>query len=202
MDTTYREDEIMKSLFGNYINDIYENNIKSYFDTNKDFRDLYYTFIKEYIKPTFFKDEEFLVVQKTPNIRLHLPDCTNIGRRNTDPDINIIGLHNDYEFGHSENELNFILPLTKMYETNSIYFESIENSNIDYESYNNLRLNENNIAILYLNKWKHYNKINKTNKTRVSFDFRIIPYSKYKKNNKQSETSKINLDINGYFIKL
>ena len=85
------EDKLYYKIIPEFgINDrksIFINIFHKYFDTNKDFRDLYYTFIKEYIKPTFFKDEEFLVVQKTPNIRLHLPDCTNIGRRNTDPEI-------------------------------------------------------------------------------------------------------------------
>ena len=89
-----------------------------------------------------------------------------------------------------------------MFDTNSIYFEPYENSNYPYENYNNLKLNKNNLAFLYFNKWKHFNKINLTNKTRVSFDIRIIPYSKYKENIKKSETNKNNLIIGDYFIKL
>jgi hypothetical protein len=174
----------------------------NYFDTCTIFKEKYYNFINNFIKPTFFKGEDFLLVQKTPNIRLHLPNCTNIGKRNTDPGNDIIGLHSDSEFGHSENEFNFILPITNMFDTNSLYFEPYINSNIPFEMYNNLRLDQNNIAILYLNKLKHYNKINKTNKTRISFDFRIIPFSKYKQNNNISETFKLNLDIDGYFIKI
>jgi hypothetical protein len=173
-----------------------------YYDNSNKFIDLYKNFILNYIKPTFFPDEEYIVVQKTPNIRLHLPNCTNIGKRSSDPNDTIIGLHYDNEFNHDENEINLILPITNMYDTNSIYFEPFENSNILYDKYCNLNLNKNNIAFLYLNKWKHYNMINNTNNTRISFDIRIIPFSKYSDSNKNSETNKKKLIIGEYFIKL
>ena len=44
--------------------------------------------------------------------------------------------------------------------------------------------------------------INKTNMTRISFDIRIIPFSKYIENNKDSKTNKKKLIIGEYFIKL
>jgi len=174
----------------------------NYIDNNMIFNNIYIEFIKDFIKPTFFPNEEYIVLQKTPNIRLHLPNCTNIGKRDTDPNSNIIGLHKDSEFGHDKDELNFILAITDMYDTNSFYYEPFVNSNINYEDYNNLYLNENNIAILYLNQQYHYNKINNTSKTRISFDFRIIPYSKYNENNNISKTNKLKLILGDYFIKI
>jgi hypothetical protein len=173
-----------------------------YYDSSDEFFNLYKKFILNYIKPTFFPDEEYIVIQKTPNIRFHLPNCSNIGKRDSDPNNKIIGLHYDYEFNHDENEINMILPITNMYDTNSFYFEPYKNSNILFENYQNLKLNNNNIAFLYLNKWKHYNMINTTDKTRISFDIRIIPYSKYYDNNKNSKTNKKKLIIGDYFIKL
>jgi len=172
-----------------------------YYDSDETFKNLYYSFIKDYIKPIFFPSEEYLVLQKTPNIRLHLPNCTNIGKRENDPE-GIIGIHQDYEFGHAEEEINLILPITKMYDTNSIFFEESINSNLQYNDYKNLVLNDNQFAFLYLNKWKHYNKINKTNQSRISFDIRIIPFSKYKESNKESVTTKTKFNIGNYFIKL
>ena len=50
--------------------------------------------------------------------------------------------------------------------------------------FNNLKLKSSEIWYGHLNKCLHYNKINKTNKTRISLDFRVIPYSNLKKNNK------------------
>ena len=87
-----------------------------------------------------------------------------------------------------------------MFETNSIYYETEPNSNLPYDKYNNLKLKENDFFIGYFNKCYHYNKINKTNKTRVSLDFRIIPYSKYKDNNKISATSKTKFEIGKYYM--
>ena len=173
-----------------------------YYDSCDEFSNLYKNFMLNIIKPLYYPNEEFIVIQKTPNIRFHLPNCTNIGKRDTDPNNTIIGLHYDNEFNHDDNEINLILPITNMYDTNSIYFEPYENSNLPCEKYCNLKLNKNNIAFLYLNKWKHYNMINNTNMTRISFDIRIIPFSKYTENNKDSITNKKKLIIGEYFIKL
>ena len=52
----------------------------------------------------------------------------------------------------------------------------------------------------YLNKCLHYNKINKTDITRVSFDFRIIPFSKYKDTDKLSATNKTKFILGEYYM--
>ena len=75
--------------------------------------------------------------------------------------------------------MNYILPITEMFESNSIYYEKTIYSNDSYDNYYNLMLKENQFFVGYFNKLRHYNKINKTEKTRISIDFRIIPYSKY-----------------------
>tara|TARA_B100001093_G_scaffold518986_1_gene605886 strand:- start:1680 stop:2411 length:732 start_codon:yes stop_codon:yes gene_type:complete len=169
------------------------------FDTDYSILYEYLNFIKNHIKPLYPK-EEYLVIQKTPNIRFHLPGYSNIGSRDTDKSKDIIGLHYDGEFGHPETEMNVILPITNMFDTNSIYYEKEPNSNLDYNKYNNLMLKENEFFMGYFNKCNHYNKINKTNITRVSIDFRIIPYSKYKDNNETSATSKTKFEIGKYYM--
>jgi hypothetical protein len=70
-----------------------------------------------------------------------------------------------------------------MFDSNTIQFEKKPNSKISYDQYESLNLIPNCISINYFNKCIHYNKINKTNNTRVSFDFRIIPGSLYKEDN-------------------
>ncbi len=174
----------------------------NYIDNNDDFNNLYHNFIINYIKPTFFSNEEYLVVQKTPNIRIHLPNCSNLGKRNSDPNDKIIGVHIDNEFNHDNEEINLIIPITDMFETNSIYHEYIENSNVNFNEYKSIKLKSNQIAFLYLNKWKHFNKINNTGYSRISFDTRIIPFSKYKETNLLSITSKKKFSLDNYFIKI
>jgi len=121
-----------------------------------------------------FPNETKILVQKTPNIRFHLPNCSNIGRRASDPTSNIIGMHSDNEFGHPSEEINIIIPITEMYNSNSIFYQS-------ETGFTDLKLNRNEFTLLKLNKLKHYNCINYTIITRVSFDARVIPYSKYNK---------------------
>ena len=207
------ENKLINKEDKNYFNSIPEfgkNDRKSifnkifynYYDNNDEFKNLYIKFIKNFIKPIFFSGEDYLVIQKTPNIRQHLPNTTTIGRLSTDPDPNLIGIHTDGNFGHSEEEYNFILPITRMFETNSIYFEPYKNSEIDFNDYLNVNLNIDELGCYYFNKCFHYNKINKTGKTRISFDFRIIPYSRYYTSDYLTETDKKKLIIGEYFLKI
>ena len=173
-------------------------NFYKYVDTDYEFIYNYLKFIEKNIKPLF---NEKLIIQKTPNIRFHLPECTNIGKRDTDEYSDIIGLHKDIEFGHHPNELNVIIPITDMYDTNSIYFESEPKSDQNVYDYQNLKLNKNNFSINKFNSCLHYNKINKTDITRVSLDFRIIPYSKYyEQPDKESATDNIKFKIGDYYM--
>lgn len=170
-----------------------------FIDTDYTFLAEYINFIKYVIKP-LFKLEDKLVVQKTPNIRFHLPGCSNIGKRETDQSEDIIGLHYDGEFGHPAEELNIVLPITEMFDSNSIYYEPYPNSMTDVYSYQSMNMTKNKFFMGYLNKCNHYNKINNTTQTRVSLDFRIIPYSQFKKSENISATSNVKFDIGNYYM--
>jgi len=49
---------------------------------------------------------------------------------------------------------------------------------------------------------KHGNKINRTGFTRVSFDFRIIPFRKYKPCERRTINTKMRFIVGEYFEKL
>ena len=100
-------------------NSIFVKNFYNLFDTNYNFLNYYINFINEYIKP-LFPHEKYICVQKTPNIRFHVPNNSNIGKLETDVG-NFIGIHNDAQFNHPYGEINIIIPITNMYNTNSIY---------------------------------------------------------------------------------
>lgn len=180
-------------------NSVFVKDFYNFIDSDYSFLYSYLDFIQNEIKP-LFPNEIKLIVQKTPNIRFHLPKCTNIGKRTCDYNTEIIGLHSDGEFGHPNTEFNIVLPITRMFDTNTMYYEPYPNSNINPINYENMKLEKNNFFIGYLNQCKHYNKINETNQTRVSFDFRIIPYSKFIKTNTESATNKIKFDIGKYYM--
>ena len=179
-------------------NNIFINEFHQYIDKNYEFNYLYLKFIKEYIKPLF--NNKKIVFQKTPNIRMSLPNLTAIGKYEDNENFEIIGLHKDSDFGHIEDEINFIIPITKMFNTNSIYFEKSINSNDLIDNYQTLKLNENEFFRGYFNQIKHCNKINLTDKTRISFDMRVILYDDYIKNIDKIKNTKF--ELGKYFVLL
>ena len=161
-------------------NSVFVKRFHEYVDKYTHFNETYYTFLRQYILP-LFPNESQLVIQKTPNIRFSLPDNAAIGCDPKDPET-IIGVHYDGYFGHHTTEQNFVIPITRMFETNSIYHEPYVNSNIPPHQFESLTIDTTHFAQAYFNKIIHCNRINKTNKTRISFDIRVIPYSKYQEN--------------------
>jgi hypothetical protein len=170
-------------LLGGDRSSIFNKVYHNFVDNNSIFNEVYYNFINKYIKPLYSMNGKKIVVQKTPNLRISLPNLTAIGKHSYENENdNVIGLHKDADFGHHEDEINVIVPITKMFDTNSIYYEPYIESNISTDNYLNLNLDTDEFFIEKFNKLRHFNKINNTNVTRMSLDFRIIPYEKYMNN--------------------
>jgi hypothetical protein len=158
---------------------IFVKRFHDYFDKYTRFQDTYHQFIHEYIKP-LFPEENQIVIQKTPNIRFSLPRNTAIGYDPNDPQ-DMIGVHRDRDFGHHPTEQNFIIPITQMFSTNSIFYDpnptpELRTPPIQFVP---LTLDTTEFAKAYFNGIRHCNQINQTEQTRISFDIRIIPLSQY-----------------------
>jgi len=151
------------------------------------FEEKYIGFIKEVVKPIV--SEEF-VYQKWPTLRIHLPNNW------ATPEF-----HRDSQEGynHPEGEINFIIPLTPCYKTNAVWAESSPDKG-DFQPL------EGGVGDLFSfdgNKCLHGNKVNLTESTRVSFDFRVLPYSKYSpSSSKQSNTTSTKFELGGYYTEL
>ena len=167
--------EVKDVLNLGYLNDrdtdlhkIFYDNIKN----NLKFKKLYCRFIKN-IYDNFFPNEDCLIYQSFPSIRIQYMESV------------VIPPHCDSDklSNHPLGEKNFIIPITKMYNTNSIYIES-EPGKEDFES---VSLEYGNLFYFNGNKCIHFNKKNQEDKLRISLDFRIIlkkDYIKYlEKNN-------------------
>jgi hypothetical protein len=171
-----------------FIKDFHE-----YVDTVKSFESTYKQFINTYIRP-LYPNEKKLIIQKTPNIRISFPNASALGKDPNDPE-NMIGLHKDSDFGHSIYEMNYIIPITKMFSSNSIYYEN------ETTGFSNLDLETNEFCEIYLNQINHCNKKNETGKTRISFDIRIISESKYMENYESFKNTKFDIhEPNPYYI--
>jgi hypothetical protein len=130
-----------------------------------EFIELYKSFIQNVIGP-MFTEESKLIYQKTPSFRVNQPEGKAIYTPHCDGD----HLHK-----HPTGEINIIMPLTKMWDTNGVYIESIPGL-ADYKS-RPMEFGE--FIMFYGNKLRHHNKFNNTGVTRCSFDFRVIPPVNY-----------------------
>ena len=129
-----------------------------------EFMNIYKNFIKNVILPYLNLDEA--LYQTTPTFRIHLPNNKAIVVEHYDSD----NRHN-----HPNGEINFIIALTDMFDTNSIWIEKTPRFN-DYVP---VILNEGECICMNGNICSHFNKINETNYSRLSLDFRILPLNYY-----------------------
>jgi len=156
-------------------------------DNWTEFYEMYDGFIHNEVTKLF--DEPFHY-QKWPTFRVHIPNDQAVHTWHSDGD----ALHK-----HPKGEVNFFLPLTKCYGTNTVWVESepwkldfqpLEGDFGDYWKFDG-------------NQCMHGNKPNKTNLTRVSFDFRVIPLSKYDSSwNSDSPTSHTKFVVGEYYKEL
>jgi len=149
-----------------------------------DWYETYNKFVKTVIAEFF---DEPMLYQKIPTFRVHQPD-----------NLAVAGYHRDMDYNHSEHEVNFFLPMTKAFGSNTIWVESemdkrdfapMEADNGEFYMWNG--------AILL-----HGNKVNKTGKSRVSVDFRVLPESKYVESDKKSVTYNVKFSIGDYFERM
>ena len=151
----------------NNLNDVETDLHKQFYNeikTNDTFKKLYCSLIKD-IYSHFFPNEDVLIYQSYPSIRLQFfnsiavpPHC----------DSDSIGKH-------PIGEKNFIVPITKMENTNSLYIESFPEKG-DFES---VFLEYGDLFYFNGNKCIHKNEPNLEKKMRISFDFRVILLKDY-----------------------
>jgi hypothetical protein len=162
------------------------------------FRELYYEFVRAHIFP-LFPEETTLVVQKDPGFRVCPVDNTALGIRDGEASSGPIGMHTDGEYNHPPEEVNFIIAVTEMWDTNSVYFES-EPGKGDFEP---LTVRRNQFVKICANQLRHHNLKNISGQSRVSMDFRVIPFSKYNADyEKTSVHGHRKMLIGDYFIRM
>ena len=148
--------------------------------------DLYLKFLEEVIKPRF---GEKIIYQELPDIRIQLPNNLAVGNWHKD------NTYRNLEWAKKVEEVNYFVPLTKTYGTNTLWAETVEDK-ADYIPFESDygECTEWNGSFL-----THGNKINKTSVTRVSFDFRVIPKSRYIPSEHTSVNMKLPFKVGGYY---
>jgi hypothetical protein len=131
-------------------------------DQYKRLVDTYRLFVREILAPICGGPEGGnLVYQCPPTTRVVLPN----GRRTISP-------HSDKDYkDHQPAEINFWIPLTKVWGNNSLWLESLPGKG----DYSPVELNYGQCLRFDGYLCRHYTVHNDTGSCRVSFDFRVIP---------------------------
>lgn len=148
---------------------------------------LYQDFIKNVIKPLY--GGENIVYQKIPTFRIHFPNGKSVGMYHKDKDLR------DNDWHESIKEYNYFLPFTNCYDTNTIWFESEE----DKGDYQPMVCNYGQVIQWDGTNLSHGNKVNITEDTRVSIDFRVTTESNFKNSENDTKNGKTVFTIGGYY---
>ena len=149
------------------------------------FTQKYNSFVEEVVLPHLGLEEA--LVQIYPSFRVHLPNNVAVVIKHHD---------SDERHKHPFGEINFIYALTDMFDSNTVKVEKMPRSG----EFVDLNLKEGECISFNGNVCDHYNEINKTGKTRMSFDFRVLPLNYYDTGyQKTSVTTKQKYIEGGYY---
>jgi hypothetical protein len=158
---------------------------------------LYRRFLQEWLLPQLEEDE--YIVQTEPSFRIHLPNNTAVGKRDDESESNErIGFHCDGDYNHPPSEMNYMLTITGQSDTNSCYVETEPGK----EDFHPIQLKYGEVFRFYGNRCRHFNKKNISGQTRISFDFRVIPASKYEEVEASAVHSGRKFVVGGYYMRL
>jgi hypothetical protein len=136
-----------------------------FYATREAWGPLYRQFVTEFVARQF---REPFYFQAIPTFRVHLPDSVAVGE-----------WHSDGDYGHSAGELNFWLPLTGAFQTNSIYIE-------DQSWPRPICAYPGDVIVFDAVAREHGNHINQEGRSRVSFDFRCLLVRLYRESDARS----------------
>jgi hypothetical protein len=132
--------------------------------------DLYGKFVKDFIQNLF---EEPILYQSFPAIRIHYKNSFAAFNYHKDKEYRIAAEDKNLV----KHEINFFLPLTNAYDTNTFWLETKE----DVGDYYPVEGSYGDLITFDGANLRHGNKPNLTGQVRVSFDFRILPERIYQK---------------------
>jgi hypothetical protein len=150
------------------------------FDTK--LKALYRRFVGEFV-PTVLGTDEFCF-QRVPTFRVHFPGNVAVGN-----------FHTDGDYNHRAGEVNFWVPCTSAWGSNSVWVED----ELGSARYAPMALAPGEALVFDAVHWSHGNQVNDTDSTRVSFDFRCIPLSDYVESTLKTVDAGRGLWIGDYF---
>lgn len=138
-------------------------------------RDPYESFVQWWAHELFGAEPTWH--QRTPTLRVSTP-----GRRS------VLEYHTDADYGHQPGEVNVWVPLTDAYGSNSIVVEGVAQT-VHYGE----------VLVFDAVRLVHGAMTNRTDHTRLSFDFRLIRKRDYGANHRRSVAKGMELSVGHYF---
>lgn len=118
---------------------------------------LYRRFLREVIAPQY---DGPIYFQRRPSHRILFRDTPGASR-----------FHRDSDYGHVEAEVNYLVPQTRTYRTNAMWLET----GVGSDAYAPVELELGEYVRFDGAARRHGAHQNQTGRTRVSFDFRVVP---------------------------
>jgi hypothetical protein len=134
-------------------------------NTDSHFLDLYKKFVSKIVSDNVNESGK-IFYQKIPTFRVQLPNNKAVGGKS----------HRDCDYNHPTGEINFLIPLTPMKGTSSVFYESSPG----LKDFKFKDLDPGMCWMFNGNQCEHGNMPNITGWTRVSLDFRVISEDKLK----------------------
>lgn len=153
-----------------------------YYQNFEQIRPLYKKLLREVISPMFGGQQ--LVVQRVPTFRMACPGSTAVSE-----------FHVDADYNHQPDTVNFWVPFTECFGTNTVWIES----EIGSEQYEPTVISPGQILQFDAIRLRHGNYANETGQSRVSFDFRVIPFSNFQATGKSTVTQSTPMEIGSYY---
>lgn len=143
---------------------------------------MYSDFVRREIAPLF---EGPICYQRVPTFRVHLPGNVAVGE-----------FHTDAEYFHQDGEVNFWVPLTPAWGSNTVW---VAPPNGDHTPLAPVEARPGEMFVFDAVRTWHGNLPNATGSARVSFDLRVIPLARYQPSKRRSVNAKRRLVLGDYF---
>ncbi|MFD1047647.1 hypothetical protein ACFQ1S_19945 [Kibdelosporangium lantanae] len=144
-------------------------------------RPTYEDFLRDEIMPLFNED---LCAQAVPTFRVSGPGGTAVSE-----------FHRDSDFHHQVGTVNFWVPMTPAFDTNTVWVESAP----DRGDYQPAEVNPGEYLQFDALSLRHGNMPNTTGVCRVSFDFRVVPRSRFVSTGLKTVSSSTDLELGAYY---
>jgi hypothetical protein len=116
-------------------------------------------------------------VQRVPTFRVHLRGSVAVG-----------SWHRDSDFGHDPAEVNYWLPLTRAYDSNTVWICGAP-----------VAAEYGDVVVFDGAGLLHGNVVNETPHSRVSFDFRVIPRAAYRPRAERTVSAGVRFIVGEYW---